>query len=80
MVTLHRNFLWGHANKYIGIVYIDNLAISCDVNINWSNKIKYVHVKKIIRSRLYHAETMTDVDYAYNRVLLTNLSVQADFS
>ena len=48
------------------------------MNINKSIKRKWFLIKKKPRSSWYPAETMTDVDYADNLVLLTNTSTQDD--
>ena len=69
---------WSLARKYINTIYVYNLSRLCTININWSHKRKWCHIKKGQEAD-YSAETMTDADYTDDPALVANIPVPAKF-
>ena len=65
--------------RYISSIFVYNLSSLHTLNIDRSNKTKWLYAnKKKARSRLYSAETLTNTDYADDLVLLANTLARAE--
>ena len=63
---------------YISPISVHNLPRLCTLNVNWSNKRKWLYTKKKQEADNTPAETITDIDYIDDIALLVNLPTQAE--
>ena len=74
---LHQKW-WSLDQRYISAIFVYNVTKIHTLNIDRSNKRKYLYTKKKARSRWYPSETKADADYTYDLALLANIPAQAE--
>ena len=80
-----KNFLllycqWSFARWYISAIFVYNLSRLCTLNVNRSNKRKWLYTKKKVKSKWYPAKTITDTDYTDDPMFLVNTPAKAKSS